>query len=408
MQYKSWIYRLVMAIVAVILFQGLTKYANSQEYPWKSLQWQEAVNPAAHSLFTGNSAIDPGRLYATGLTNGVPATFTLPSVAQNTLFVGDFSYTITLPAGVPQLVVQLTSATAGADVDLFARFGQDVTIESGQPQGVRADWRSINDGTSNETITISAPQAGTYYIAFASFTWNIPITCTVTATYQGAQPSGPGMVIAQYVNGSGWTTALYLTNLSQAAESYTVKFYNQAGSLRLAPIIGFGSVNTISASLNPGQTVVYETSSTTNLESGWAIVTPTLQTSGLTGFAVFRFHTFGLQDSEAIVTLGNTTDKSLVMLYDQQNNFTTGLALVNPGATAITLNVTIRDQAGATLGTDVITLPAYSQQSSFVYQRYPLTLNRMGSLLITSSSGFAAVGLRFSPAGPFTSFPPLK
>ena len=408
MQYKSCIDRSIKGIFAVILFLGLAAYAVSQEYPSKTLQWQEAVNPAAYSRVAGNSSIDPGRLYATGLTNGIPATFTLPATSQPALFHGDFSYTITLPAGVPQLVVQLSSATVGADVDLYVRLNVDVTLDSTQPQGVAADWRSILDGTSNETITITAPQAGTYYIAFALWTLNTPVTCTVTATYQGAQPTGSGMVITQYVNGSGWTTALYLTNLSQAAESFTVKFYDQAGNLRLAPIVGVGSVNTISSSLGPGQIVVYETSSTTNLAGGWAIVTPALQTSRLTGFAVFRFHTFGMQDSEAIVTLGNTTDQSLVMLYDQQSSFTTGLAIVNPGSTSITLNVTIRDQAGVTLGTDVITMPAYSQQSSFVYQRYPITLNRMGSLLITSSSGFSAVGLRFSPAGPFTSFPPLK
>jgi len=393
----------MMGIVAIILLQCMLGYANAQTESTKFLVREEAVNPAA-----GNVSADPGRLYATGLTNGVPATFTLPAVQNPTLFTEDYSYTISVPTGATQLVVQLTSSTAGADVDLYVRFGQDVALEAGQPEGVRADWRSINDGTSNETITIGAPQAGTYYIAFAVWTINIPVTCTVTATYQGGSTTGPGMVISQYVNGSGWTTALFLTNLSQVTESFTVKFYGQTGSLRLAPIIGYGSVNTISASLAPGQTVVYETSSTANLEGGWAVVTPTLATSGITGFAVFRFHTFGMQDSEAIVTLGNTTDKSLVLLYDQQNSFTTGLALVNPGAAAITLNVTIRDQAGATLGTDVITLQPYSQQSSFVYQRYPITLNRMGSLLITSTSGFAAVGLRFSPAGPFTSFPPLK
>jgi hypothetical protein len=404
MPIKSFISGLAKVLITAVILHLLPEYAISQAFPAKYLQREETVCAAAYSNSAGNSAGDPGRLYATGMTNGTPITFSLPAVTGGTLFHGDYSYTIVVPAGVPQLTVQLTTSTANADVDLYVRFGQDVALSADQTSVV-ADYKSEGDNTGNENITINAPQAGTYYIAFGVFTTNITISCTITAAYQA--PAG-GMIVAQFVNGSGWTTALFLTNLASASESYTVKFYGSGGTLRKAPIQGFGQVDTISASLAPGQTVVYQTSATASLEPGWAIVTPALENSKLSGFAVFRFSTFGLQDSEAIVTLGNMADKSLVMLYDQQNSYTTGLALVNPGSTAITLNVSIRDQNGIVIGSDVIALPAYGQQSSFVYQNYPITLNKMGSLLITSNAGFAAVGLRFSPSGPFTSFPPLK
>ncbi len=400
MQNKSYFYRLVTGIGAVILLQILPAYANGQPFLTKILQ-QEVADLGAYSYSAGNLSVDPGRLNATGMTNGTPVTFTLPSVSANTLFRGDYSYTIVVPPGASRLIVQLAISTPNADVDLYVRFGQDVALSG---TSVVADYRSEHT-TGDETITINTPQAGTYYIAFGVFTLNVSISCTVTATYQLLATSG--MVVAQYVNGSGWTTALFLTNLSSISESYTVRFFGPGGSPRRAPIQGLGSVETIVAALSPGQTAVYETSPTASLEPGWAIVTPSAQNSKITGFAVFRYHTSGAPDSEAIVTPGNTTDKSLVMLYDQRSNFATGLALVNPNPTPIALTVMIREQSGNIIGSDIINLPAYGQQSSFIYERYPITLNKVGSLSITSDSGFSAIGLRFSPYGTFTSFPPL-
>jgi hypothetical protein len=96
------------------------------------------------------------------------------------------------------------------------------------------------------------------------------------------------------------------------------------------------------------------------------------------------------------------------MLYDQVNGFTTGLALVNPGAAAVTLSVTIRDTSGTIIGNGSVTLPPFSHQASFIAERFPITANKRGSVVIDGTAGFSVLGLRFNPSGTFTSFLPLR
>jgi hypothetical protein len=140
----------------------------------------------------------------TALTSGVPAAFSLPSVTGPTLFIGDFSYRIAVPAGATQLVVRLATTTPGADVDLYVRYGMDVSLANGRPQ---ADYRS--EGlTGDETITItpaSSPplQAGTYFIAFGLFTLGRAVTGTVTATVTGPAAGPPTLQAASGNNQSG-------------------------------------------------------------------------------------------------------------------------------------------------------------------------------------------------------------
>jgi hypothetical protein len=96
------------------------------------------------------------------------------------------------------------------------------------------------------------------------------------------------------------------------------------------------------------------------------------------------------------------------MLYDQLAGFNTGLALVNPGDAPVTLNFTIRDTSGASIGSGTITLPPYSHQASFISERFPITAEKRGSVVIDGTAPFSVLGLRFNPSGTFTSFAPLK
>jgi hypothetical protein len=74
----------------------------------------------------------------------------------------------------------------------------------------------------------------------------------------------------------------------------------------------------------------------------------------------------------------------------------------------LTISVTVRDQNGATLQSTQVTLAGLSQTAFFVPERFSAALNKRGSLLLTATAGFSAIGLRFSPSGAFTSFPALK
>ena len=303
-------------------------------------------------------------------------------------------------------VLTIHMNAVGGDVDLYARFGQDVAADGQIVGSIIADYRSQGP-TGNETITINSPKAGRWYIATVVWTPNVAISRTITATPSAAITANT-LVIPQFVNGGGWSTTLFLTNVSLVPETLTLNFFGEDGNARQVPMLGSGAVNSLAATLAPGQTTIYETTNTGNLDVGWASVTLGTTNNRITGFAIFRYRAPGAPDSEAIVNLGNTTDQNLVMLYDQVNGFATGLALVNPGAAAVTLSVTIRDVSGTTIGTGSVTLPPFSHQASFIGERFPITANKRGSVVIDGTAGFSVLGLRFNPSGTFTSFLPLR
>ncbi|MBY0573032.1 MAG: PPC domain-containing protein [Undibacterium sp.] len=91
--------------------------------------------------------------YSTGpggnvLTNGVPVTGIALATGASKL------YTITVPAGRPSLTFKTTGGTG--DADIYVKMGSAPTTTS---------YTQKSDGsTTVETITISNPAAGTYYL----------------------------------------------------------------------------------------------------------------------------------------------------------------------------------------------------------------------------------------------------
>jgi serine protease len=99
--------------------------------------------------------------YSTGgggnvLQNGVPVTG-LSATTNNAV-----NYTMSVPAGATNLVFHTSGGTG--DADLYVRFGSPPTTSTFTCRS----WTSTN----NETCTIAAPQAGTWYVmvrAYATF-----------------------------------------------------------------------------------------------------------------------------------------------------------------------------------------------------------------------------------------------
>jgi hypothetical protein len=149
------------------------------------------------AVFTSHTAIDavisatitsgqppPGGNAGPGmLTSGAPASVTLPSVANATLFVGRMGYYIDVPENTARLEIRFQAQTPGADADLFARYGEPAAVQDGR---IVADFRSDGPG-GNEVITISDESepvlgAGRYFINLALYTPNIETRGTLTAT----------------------------------------------------------------------------------------------------------------------------------------------------------------------------------------------------------------------------------
>ena len=142
----------------------------------------QALSGALVATVTGGATQPPPSGNRT-LTSGQPVSFALGPVTGGTLYSGTSGYSISVPQDATRLEIRLTTSTPGTDVDLFARYGQDVSVSGGN---VATDHKSEGQ-TGDETIIItpsSSPplRTGTYYIAFGLFTANVTANCTVVAT----------------------------------------------------------------------------------------------------------------------------------------------------------------------------------------------------------------------------------
>jgi len=71
-------------------------------------------------------------------------------------------YSIYVPSGTSSLTVMLLDLVA--DFDLYVGYGTYESLD-----GEEYDWRSYNEGTTSENITINNPQEGCYYIQVVDY-----------------------------------------------------------------------------------------------------------------------------------------------------------------------------------------------------------------------------------------------
>ncbi|MGJ5817970.1 hypothetical protein [Paludibaculum fermentans] len=115
----------------------------------------------------------------------------MPAVQNATLFHGDYSHVLHVPASASSATVEIRSGLADVDVDLHIRFGADTDVAAG---AIVSDYSSTGL-TASERVVIDANaapalKAGDYYISYAVYTEgvDIPITLTVTLTGSSSEP----------------------------------------------------------------------------------------------------------------------------------------------------------------------------------------------------------------------------
>jgi hypothetical protein len=163
---------------------------------------------------TGAPPPPPPQAGATALISGQAASFSLPAVDVPTLFIGDYSYKISVPEGATKLQIQLSSAIPSIDADLYVRYERDADLG---PDGVIADWGSEGE-TGNERIIITPSsnptlRPGTYYIALILYSTGVASAGTVTATVERGSMAPP--VSATRPLAPGAATPYSLPSVSQ-------------------------------------------------------------------------------------------------------------------------------------------------------------------------------------------------
>jgi hypothetical protein len=210
----------------------------------------------------------------------------------------------------------------------------------------------------------------------------------------------------------GWTSVFYIVNTGNASAQFTLSFFDENGVALPAPLLlaQSGTKTTTSAltqTLAPGATLVINTN---EQDSPTPVVgSAQLTTTGnISGFEIFRWNTF---NQEASVPLETRTPNSFVLVFDNTNGLTTGVALANLSGSAANITVTLRDDAGAPLPSMPVNLPARGHKSFMLPDpaSYPAAANKRGMAEFSVPQGvqISVIGLRAKSDGTLTTIPVL-
>jgi len=257
------------------------------------------------------------------------------------------------------------------------------------------------------TIEFDTPQGGR--ISVLGLRANGPALTTLPVL---ASSDTPGGAIAHATYNGGFTSVFYLVNTGSTSASFTLSFFDESGNPLMVPLSlpQTGTATTTSAltqMLAPGAMLVVQTQANDAAASvvGSAQLTTT---GGVSGFEIFLWTTFG---QEASVPLETRTPGSFVLVFDNTNGLTTGVALANTAAALANVTVKIYDDTGVSLQTSSINLPARGHTSFLLPDatQYPVTANKRGivEFVVPADGKINAVGLRAKSDGTLTTIPVL-
>ena len=203
--------------------------------------------------------------------------------------------------------------------------------------------------------------------------------------------------------GGGWTTTILLMNLGISQAAYTLRIYGDSGTPQALPFqnaatqMDLGTRSVLTGTIPVGGVVSFKAqdiaSSTT---TGWALIDPS-STGSIGAQVVFRY----LTGQEATALLETSNSPRFYLPFDNTNGSATGVALVNPQANAVTVNVNFRDTNGLPLINDTFTMSPMEHTSFMLADKYPALANVLGTALFKTESAanaIAALGILSSPA----------
>ena len=215
-------------------------------------------------------------------------------------------------------------------------------------------------------------------------------------------PTTP-QILSQFAFGGGWYSALYFTNTSAAAVSFTVNFTSDNGTPLTVPSIG-GSSTTVN--LAPQGTAILEALDVGPLRQGYA--TASLP-GGVTGYGVFRDSVQGIADQEAVVPLASVSSTASTLIWDD-TNFVTSVAIANPSVVAVTVSITVWNSSGNIIGTSSVPLAPGTKTETELRNfpgLSPVVGSRGSARFAVNSGSIAVLGLR-SNGSALTSIPTLQ
>ncbi len=200
-----------------------------------------------------------------------------------------------------------------------------------------------------------------------------------------------------------WHTTIFLSNQGTSLVSGTVTFFSSAGTTMnisfvddrgLAAAVG----NQITFQIAAGQTRKYTSVASGSLKVGYGIVNSNGQLAGNAMFAHWTNPPAETLIAEAGVPSAALLAKQAVFA-DTQNGYFTGVAIANPGATALVVNLDLLNTDGVSVATRTLTLGPGEHIARYHHELFTNVPAMAGRIQFSSSAGLlTAVGLRFDPA----------
>jgi hypothetical protein len=237
---------------------------------------------------------------------------------------------------------------------------------------------------------------------------------TLTTIPALANVETTGGSIAHIATGNGWQTTFVLVNTGTTAAQVNLNFFaDVTGAPLLLPIsypqVGpaLSNASTVSQTLAAGATLVVLT------DAPASNLSPTLGSAQLSttgnvgGFVIFRYNPNG---QEAVVPLETRTASAYLLAFDNTAGTATGIALNSVAAQSANVSVIVRDDTGAQLATDTLTLQANGHLSfTLVKDKYPQTAGVRGTIEFDTPTGgqIGVLGIRQPVGHTFTTLPAL-
>ena len=227
---------------------------------------------------------------------------------------------------------------------------------------------------------------------------------TIPVSTSAAASSGD---MAHIASGGGWRTVIYVSNTTGKTSTITLSFFDDAGNPLQSPLTFLqtgvtSTAATVTRTLANGASLVIQAQ---GLDAQVALGSAQLTSDfGANAFALFRYDPSG---QEATVPFETRNAGDYVLAFDNTAPLATGVAIANLSSQAANVGMTLRDDAGNTLQTATIAVPANGHYAFVLGTVYPLAGGRRGTVEFSSAGAkISVLGIRAN-GNAFTSIPVL-
>ncbi|MBZ5538617.1 MAG: VCBS repeat-containing protein [Acidobacteriia bacterium] len=165
------------------------------------------------------------------------------------------------------------------------------------------------------------------------------ITSTPVADVSRA-PLTDRLFFPQFVDGGGYRTKLILLNTSNTVEKGTFQIFDDRGLPLVVTPVGGTSNSAFTYSLQPNGVLFFQADgSPQRVNAGWVKLVPDPGNFAPVGAGIFSFTQNGVLVTESGIPSAPMQDVARIYI-DKSGGHNTGLAVANPGDSAMTINVT--------------------------------------------------------------------